>query len=84
LLAPAYVDGSLLVVEAGTGRLSRIDLATGGVSLIADGLKTGFPAPEGFPPTYAFGGVALGPSGAIYATGTGLLYRIDRRSSTSP
>lgn len=72
-------DGSLLVVEAGAGRLSRIDLTTGAVSVIADGLETGFPAPAGLPPTYALGGVAIAPSGAIYASGTGVLYRLDRR-----
>ncbi len=74
-------DGGLLVVEASAGRLSRIDLATGAVSLVAAGLEIGVPAAEGFPPTYLFDGVAVGPSGAIYVTGsaTNVLYRIDRR-----
>ena len=75
--------GGLLVVEAAAGRLSHIDLATGVVSVVADGLTTGFLAPEGLPPTYALNGVAVGPSGAIYMTGTGVLYRFDRRYETS-
>ena len=34
-------DGSLLVVEAGAGRLSRVDPATGDVTTVADGLDLG-------------------------------------------
>ncbi len=73
------LDGSLLVVEAGAGRLSRIDIATGEVSVVTKGLELGAPAiPGGTPPTYQFNGVAVGPSGAIYVTGdmTNVLYRI--------
>jgi sugar lactone lactonase YvrE len=70
-------DDSLLVVESRAGRLSRIDLATGKVSTVADGLSLGAPAPAGLPPTYIFNGVAVGPSGAVYVTGdvTDVLYR---------
>jgi sugar lactone lactonase YvrE len=72
-------DGSLLVVESGAGRLSRVDPATGRVSTVADGLAFEPPMP-GAPPTTTFNGVAVGPSGAIYVTGAGegVLYRIDR------
>lgn len=73
------LDGSLLVVEAGAGRLSRIDLTTGVVSVLADGLELGALAiPGGTPPTFQFIGVTVGPSGAIYFTGdvTNVLYRI--------
>jgi len=72
------VDGSLLVVEAGAGRLSRVDPATGQVTVVAEGLELGFPGLAGFPPTWGFNGVAVGPSGAIYITGdvTNVLYRI--------
>jgi sugar lactone lactonase YvrE len=71
------VDGSLLVVEAGAGRLSRIDLDTGDVTVIAEGLEFSGPAVPGYPPTSVFSGVAVGPSGHIYVTGDGasLLYR---------
>jgi sugar lactone lactonase YvrE len=62
------LDGSLLVVETGAGRLSRIDLATGAVSVVTDGLEPGVPGPEYVPPTGFFDGVAVGPSGAIYLT----------------
>lgn len=72
------LDGSLLVVEAGAGRLSRIDLTTGEVTVVAEGLKLGAPGVAGMPPIWMFNGVAVGPSGAIYITGdvTGVLYRI--------
>jgi sugar lactone lactonase YvrE len=72
------VDGSLLVVEAGAGRLSRIDLSTGAVSMVVEGLELGAESPPGLPPTWSFNGVAVGPSGAIYITGdvTNVLYRI--------
>jgi sugar lactone lactonase YvrE len=63
------IDGNLLVVETGAGRLSRIDTETGEVSLVADDLALGYPAAPGFPPTYVFNGVDVGPSGNIYVTG---------------
>ncbi|MCP4289438.1 MAG: hypothetical protein GY792_34295 [Gammaproteobacteria bacterium] len=69
-------DGNLLVVEAGAGRLSSIDLKTGNVSIVAEGLEIGFPSEH---PTWIFNGVAVGPSGAIYVTGdiANVLYRIE-------
>jgi sugar lactone lactonase YvrE len=72
------VDGSLLVVEAGARRLSRVDLTTGEKSVVVEGLELGVEASPGFPPTWSFNGVAVGPSGAIYITGdvTNVLYRI--------
>lgn len=75
------LDGSLLVVETGTRQLSRIDLSTGAVSLVAAGLDVGVPALEGMPPSFFFDGVAVGPSGAIYVTenGRNALTRIVRR-----
>jgi sugar lactone lactonase YvrE len=71
------LDGSMLVVEAGAGRLSRIDLATGNVSIVAEGLALGAPGVSTLPPTNMFNGVAVGPSGAIYVTGdrANVLYR---------
>jgi sugar lactone lactonase YvrE len=70
-------DGSLLVVEAGAGRLSRIDVNTGQVTTVADGLDLGAPGAPSVPPTWVFNGVAVGPSGAIYVTGdkTNVLYK---------
>jgi sugar lactone lactonase YvrE len=72
------IDGNLLVVETGAGRLSRIDIQTGTVSLVADNLALGYPAIPGFPPTWVFNGVDVGPSGNIYVTGDvgNVLYRI--------
>lgn len=73
-------NGSLLVVETGASRLSRIDLATGAVSMIADGLKLSAPGIglEGYPPTFWFDGVAIGQTGDIYVSGGGknVIYRI--------
>ncbi len=70
-------DGSLLVVEAGAGRLSRIDPASGEVTVIAEGLELGAQGVPGYPPTWMFNGVAVGSSGHIYVTGdtANLLYR---------
>lgn len=70
-------DGSLLVVESGAGRLSRIDPATGVVTTVAEGLALGAPASPNAPPTWIFNGVAVGPSGHIYVTGgvDNVLYR---------
>jgi sugar lactone lactonase YvrE len=73
-------DGDLLVVEAGAGRVSRIDLATGQVSPLAEGLELSLPALSGLPPFLVFNGIAVGPSGAIYVTGdqANVLSRIDQ------
>jgi sugar lactone lactonase YvrE len=70
-------DGNLLVVEAGAGRLSRIDPLTGVVSKVVDGLELGAEAIPGLIPTWIFNGVAVGPSGYIYVTGdiANVLYR---------
>jgi len=71
-------DGTLLVVESGLGRLSRIDPATGVVSTVADNLALGAPGPAGWPPTWLFNGVAVGERGDIYVTGDidNVIYRI--------
>lgn len=75
-LAP---DGRLLVTETGTGRLLAIDLTTGAVSTMAEGLGFDTVAPEGQPLTGIMSSVAVGPSGAIYVTGDdpAALYRIE-------
>lgn len=74
-------EGGLLVVESGAGRLSRIELATGGVEEIATGLELGLPAIAGIPPAYLPNGVAVDASGAIFVTGDvgNVLYRITAR-----
>ncbi len=72
------IDGSLLVVESGAQRLSRIDTATGVVQVVAAELELGLLGPTYVQPTYFFNGVAVGPSGAIYVTGdvSNVLHRI--------
>lgn len=76
-----YPDGSLIVVETGASRLSRIDLSTGTVTKIVDGLQLSQPALPGLPPTNLFDGVAVGPSGDIYISGGGknVIYRISMK-----
>ena len=75
-LAP---DGRLLVVETGAGRLAAIDLATGAVSSVVEGLRFDTVAPTGSPPLGMMSSVAVGPSGVIYVTGDdpAALYRVD-------
>ena len=70
-------DGSLLVVESGAGRLSRINPQTGSVSIVVDGLELGSEGIPGYQPVWIFSGVAVGPSGYIYVTGdiANCLYR---------
>ncbi len=75
-------DGSLLVVETGASRLSRVNLKTGEVTPVAEGLKLGAVALEGaFPPTWGFDGVAVGKSGNIYVSGYGknTIYSITKK-----
>jgi sugar lactone lactonase YvrE len=71
-------DGSLLVVESRAGRLARIDRKTGEVTTMAEGLELGASGAPNWPPTWAFNGVAVGTSGAIYVTGdkANVLYRL--------
>ncbi len=71
-------EGALYVVEAGVGRLSRVETASGEVSIVADGLALGAPGTPSTPPTWIFNGVAVGPSGIIYVTGDveNKIYRI--------
>ncbi len=74
-------DGSLLVVEALAGRLSRISLPDGTISTVAEGLELGAAGPPTMPPTWMLDSVAVGPSGAIYVGGdkANVLYRITLR-----
>jgi sugar lactone lactonase YvrE len=79
-LAVAPDHRSLLVVESGAGRLVRIELATGRVRSVAEGLALGAQGISGLAPTtWGFNGVAVGQSGAIYVSGdkANLLYRLD-------
>ncbi len=63
-------DGDLVVVEAGAGRVSRVDPVSGAVETIAEGLELGTGAPPLVaPPTWHFNGVAVGSNGALYVTG---------------
>ena len=72
---------SLLVVESGAGRLSRIDLSNGTVSTVKEGLALGAAPPGGWPPTWLFSDVDIGERGDIYVTGDigNVIYRIQER-----
>jgi sugar lactone lactonase YvrE len=71
-------NGDLLVVEAEAGRLTRINLRTGAVTVEAGGLA---PCLVSDDPTWIFNGVAVGPSGTIYVTSDtdAAVYRIARQ-----
>ncbi len=72
-------DNSLLVVETGASRLSKIDLQTGQLTVVAENLDVNVPGPEALVPTWMFNQVAIGPSGVIYVNGGGaepVVYRI--------
>lgn len=71
------LDGNLLVVEAGADRLSRINIETGEVVVLATDLELDYEPPPGVPPNNHFNGVAVGSRGYIYVTGAGsnVLYR---------
>lgn len=79
-------DGSLLVVEAGAARLSRIHPLTGAVSVVAGGLALGTPGFGVLPPFGFVNGVAVGPSGAIYVAGdaANVLYKLTPRTYILP
>lgn len=71
-------DGDLLVVEAGAGRVSRIDPFSGTVTPVAENLGLGAPPPPLVPPTWLFNGVAVGARGHAYVTGdvANVVYKI--------
>lgn len=63
-------SGNLLVVETGSAKLSRINLSTGEISTVAEGLSVKVHPLQDLPPTMFFDAVTVGPSGDIYVTGT--------------
>ncbi len=54
-------DAALLVVETGAGRVSRIDLMNGDVSVLAEGLALGLEGPPGQPASWQFNGLTYAP-----------------------
>ena len=72
--------GYLVVVETGASRLSRVNLATGEVTTVVEGLELSGASLPGSVPTWWFDGVGVGPSGSIYVNGggTNVLYRVSK------
>ena len=58
--------GTLVVAEAGAGRLTEIDLAAGQRRSVAEGLPIGLSGGPGMPPPYVPTGVAVGADGTVY------------------
>lgn len=72
-------DGeSLVVVESVTGNVSMIDIETGAITVLAEGLVVGIPAPAPFPPQWYMNAVAIDDNGVIYVNNeaTNTIYRI--------
>jgi sugar lactone lactonase YvrE len=70
-------DGGMVVVETGSGDVTRIDVATGEITALAEGIS---PASTGLDalPVWTPNSVAVAPSGNIYVTspGDGNVYRV--------
>ena len=71
--------GRILIVESGKGQVSRLDLVTGHIDVLATKLGLGR---EGFPgmlPTFMFNGIAVDDKDVIYVTGEieNAIYRIE-------
>jgi sugar lactone lactonase YvrE len=63
-LAP---DGRLIVAEPGARRIIAVNPKDGAVTAIATDFPMGLPAPRGSPAPYIESGVAVSPSGVIFA-----------------
>ncbi len=71
--------GRILIVESGKGQLSRLDLTTGQVEVLATKLGLGREGLNGMAPTFMFNGVAVDDQDIIYVTGDidNVIYRIE-------
>jgi sugar lactone lactonase YvrE len=66
------VDGDrLLVVEEGLGRVAAVDLSSGAVTPVIEGLELAGPVVPGTFPQGALSSVAVGPDGSIVVTSNG-------------
>jgi sugar lactone lactonase YvrE len=74
------LDHTLLVVEAGAGRVTQVNPDSGEKQILVENLVLGLPGVPGFAPSHAFNGIAVGPSGAIFVTGDtqNAVYAIER------
>lgn len=71
-------EGRILVVESGKAQLSRLDLMTGQVDVLATKLGLGREGIPGMLPTFMFNGVAVDDQDVIYVTAEidNAIYRI--------
>ncbi len=63
-------DGDLVVVETGSGNVTRIDIATGETTMLAEGISPAYTIAD-FYPAFTPNSVAVAPSGNIYVTSPG-------------
>lgn len=59
-------ENSLFVVEAGSGTVTQINLATGEKYTVIENLPIGITAPTGYPPTWMFNGIDVDTSGRLF------------------
>ena len=71
-------DGSLLVIEAEGGRLSRIAVGSAEAEPVVTGLAVGLAGPLTAPPVWIFSDVTVTPDGVAYVSGDrdNVVYRI--------
>ena len=76
----AVDGGRLLVVEEGHDRVAAIDLTTGAVTSVIEGLDLGSRVVPSALPHFVFNGVTVGPDPSIYVTadGANAVYRFRR------
>jgi sugar lactone lactonase YvrE len=70
-------DGGLVVVETGSGNVTRVDVTTGETTVLAEGISPAYTVFD-FYPAFTPNSVAVAPSGNIYVTSPadGNVYRI--------
>jgi len=60
-------DGDLVIVETGSGNVTRVDLSTGESTVLAEGISPAYTLAD-FYPAFTPSSVAVAPSGNIYVT----------------
>jgi sugar lactone lactonase YvrE len=73
-------DGQLIIAEVGAKRVVSFDPGSGALSIVAEGLPIGLPAPAGQSAAFLTTGVAVDAAGTIYVSGdlTNAILKIKR------